>query len=124
LATHHTSYINNLALCDQYLDHIRKLLQHQNQWDSTTFVVMGDHSWRTSFVWSSSPFWTDKDAAASRNGEFDDRPAYIVKLANQQKGGRIDQPFAAIHSRALLDALLENRLHTAADLQAWVAQQK
>jgi hypothetical protein len=84
---------------------------------------MGDHSWRTSFVWSTSPFWTDEDAAASHNGEFDDRPAYIVKLANQQTAGRIDQPFAAIHTRALLDALLQNRLHTAADLQAWVAQQ-
>jgi hypothetical protein len=123
-ATHHTSYIDNLALCDQYLAHIRKLLEQQNQWDSTTLIVMGDHSWRTSFVWSSSPFWTDEDAAASYNGEFDDRPAYIVKLANQQNPGRVDQSFAAIHTRALLDALLQNRLHTAADLQAWASQQK
>jgi hypothetical protein len=77
-ATRHTSYIDNLALCDQYLAHIRTLLQQQNQWDSTTLIVMGDHSWRTSFVWSTSAFWTDEDAAASHNGEFDDRPAYIV----------------------------------------------
>jgi Sulfatase len=124
LATHHTSYIDNLALCDQYLARIRTLLEQQNQWDSTTLIVMGDHSWRTSFVWNTSAFWTDEDAAASHNGEFDERPAYIVKLANQQTTDRVDQPFAAIHTRALLDAILQNRLHTAADLQAWASQQK
>ena len=123
-ATHHTSYIDNLALCDEYLAHVRKILEQQNQWDSTTFIVMGDHSWRTSFVWSTSAFWTDEDAAASHNGEFDDRPAYIVKLPSQQTADRIDQPFAAIHTRALLDGLLHDQISTPAELQAWVARQK
>jgi hypothetical protein len=123
-ATRATSYIDNLALCDEYLAHVRQLLEQQNQWDSTTLIVMGDHSWRTSFVWADSAFWTDEDAAASHNGEFDDRPAYIVKLPNQQSAARIDQPFAAIHTRALLDALLKNEIHTADDLQTWATQQK
>ena len=123
-ATHHTSYIDNLALADQYLAHVRSILEQQKQWDSTTLIVMGDHSWRTSFVWSTSAFWTDEDAAASHNGEFDDRPAYIVKLPNQQTAAHIDQPFASIHTRALLDALLKNQIHTPTDLQTWAAQQK
>jgi Sulfatase len=123
-ATHPTSYIDNLDLCDQYLAHIRHLLEQQNQWDSTTLIVMGDHSWRTSFVWANSAFWTDEDDAASHNAEFDDRPAYIVKLPNQQTAARIDQPFAIIHTRALLDALLKNKIHTAADLQTWAIEQK
>jgi arylsulfatase A-like enzyme len=123
-AAHATSYIDNLALCDQYLAHIRHLLEHQNQWDSTTLIVMGDHSWRTSFVWADSAYWTDEDAAASHNGEFDDRPAYIVKLPHQQAAARIDQPFATIHTRALLDSLLRGQIHTPDDLQTWARDQK
>jgi hypothetical protein len=122
--THHTSYVDNLALADVYLAHIRQLLQQQNQWDSTSLVVMGDHSWRTELIWEDSATWTDEDDAASHNGEFDDRPAYIVKLPGQHAPARIDEPFSAIHTRALFDALLQSRLRTPADLQAWAAQQK
>jgi len=120
----HTSYIDNLALCDQYLAHIHLLLDQQHQWGSTTLIVMGDHSWRTRLIWADSATWTEEDAAASHNGEFDDRPAFIVKLPEQQTHGRIDQPFDLLHTRALLDALLHHRLHTAADLRVWVEQQK
>jgi Sulfatase len=122
--THHTSYIDNLALSDLYLAHIRQLLEQQQQWKSTTLIVMGDHSWRTTLIWKDSMTWTDEDQAASHGGAFDDRPAYIVKLPNQQTPARIDQPFSAVHTRALLDALLQNRIHTPADLQNWSTQQK
>ncbi len=122
-ATHATSYIDNLALTDLYLAHIRQLLEQQHQWDSTTLIVMGDHSWRTSFVWANSSNWTPEDAAASHNGEFDSRPGYIVKLPNQHTPARIDRPFAAIHTRALLNQLLLHRIQTPADLQTWAAQQ-
>ena len=123
-AAHHTSYIDNLALSDQYLAHVRKILEQQNQWDSTTLLVMGDHSWRTSFVWSTAAYWTDEDAAASHNAEFDDRPAYIVKLPNQQTSSRIDQPFDLLHTRALLDAILHNQISTPAELRTWADQQR
>ncbi len=52
--------------------------------------------------------WTDEDEAASHGGEFDPRPAYIVKLPNQQNSARIDQPFSAVSTRALLDALMQD----------------
>jgi hypothetical protein len=123
-STRHTSYIDNLALCDQYLAHIHLLLDQQHQWDSTTLIVMGDHAWRTKLIWVNSATWTEEDAAASHNGEFDERPAYIVKLADQQTAGRIDQPFPILRTRAMLDAILENRLHAAADLQIWATGQK
>jgi hypothetical protein len=89
---------------------------------------MGDHSWRTILFWSIAPGWTAEDAAASRSPStgktvFDDRPAYIVKLPNQSTPDRIDRPFAAIHTRALLDALLERRLRTPEDLRLWAAAQ-
>jgi hypothetical protein len=68
--------------------------------------------------------WTDEDEAASHGGEFDPRPAYMVKLPNQQTAARIDPPFSAVSTRALLDALLQDHLQSPADLQAWASQQK
>ena len=98
---HRASYIDNLALADRYLTHFRRLLQKHGDWDSSTLVIMGDHSWRTNFLWSQSEDWTPEDEAASHGAQFDDRPAYIVKLPHQQQGSKIDAPFKAIRTRAL-----------------------
>jgi hypothetical protein len=122
-STKHTSYIDNLALADRYLAHIRHLLEQKNQWDTSTIVVMGDHSWRTTQIWKDSMTWTDEDQSASR-GEFDPRPVYIVKLPNQQISATIDQRFSAVSTRALLDALMHDHLQTPTDLQTWASRQK
>jgi len=121
--TRHSSYIDNLALADQYLSHVRRLLEQHGQWDSSVVIVMGDHSWRT-LTWSSSPEWTAEEQLASHGGQFDDRPAYIVKLPYQQNAAHIDTPFAATHTRALLDAIMGNQIRSLADLQNWVQQQR
>ncbi|WP_260735640.1 sulfatase-like hydrolase/transferase [Tunturiibacter lichenicola] len=123
-ASKHTSYVDNLALTDLYLAHVRQLLEERGEWDSATVVVMGDHSWRTSLIWVDSMTWTDEDQTASKGGEFDDRPAYIVKLPNQQTSARIDETFPAIRTRALLDALLRDQLRTPDDLRTWVSSKK
>jgi len=123
-STKHTSYIDNLALADLYLAHLRQLLEKNHHCDSATVIVMCDHSWRTSSIWKDSMTWTDEDEAASHGGEFDPRPAYLVKLPDQQIPARIDQPFSAVSTRALLDALLQGHLQTPADLQTWASQQK
>lgn len=124
IARKHTSYIDNLALADGYLGHVRALLKQTGQWDSTTIVVMGDHSWRTSFIWAKSAGWSAEDRAASHGGQFDDRPAYIVKLPNEHTGERIDTSFAAIHTRAMFDAMLQGRLEKPDELKAWVRDQR
>lgn len=118
----HTSYIDNLALADAYLAHVRKVLEQQDAWDSTTVVVMGDHSWRTSLIWSSTAGWSAEDQAASHGGQFDDRPAYIVKLPHEQVGARVDARFSAIRTRALFDAILQNQVRTPEELRGWVLQ--
>ncbi len=120
----HTSYIDNLALADLYLAHVRQILEQQQQWDSSAVVVMGDHSWRTKSIWLSSATWTAEDAAASHGGQFDDRPAYIVKLPNQQEPTRIDVPFDLVHTRSLMDGLMSDRFHSSEGLQSWVREQK
>jgi Sulfatase len=122
-STRHTSYIDNLALADLYLAHVRQILEQKNEWNSSTIVIMGDHSWRTNQIWKDSMTWTDEDQEASR-GEFDPRPAYIVKLPDQQNSARFDQPFSAVNTRALFDALMQGGLHTSGDLQGWASQKR
>jgi Sulfatase len=124
LTTGPSSYIDNLALADRYLAHVRDLLQRRGEWDSSAVVIMGDHSWRTSLVWSKDEQWTPEEEVASHGAQFDDRPGYIVKLPQQQQTSRIDAPFKAIHTRSLLDALIVGQLRTSDDLDAWVKKQK
>ena len=118
-----SSYIDNIALADKSLAQVRHILEQNGTWDSSVVVVMGDHSWRTTLLWSSSLMWTPEDQAASHGGQFDERPAYIVKMPYQQTPARIDSRFAAIRTRALLDGIIDDRLKTADDLAAWAAQQ-
>jgi len=113
-----TSYIDNLALSDLYLAHLRSELEARGEWDSTTLVLMGDHGWRT-HIWKDQS-WDETDEAASHGGKFDSRPGYIVKLPNQKTGMRINEPFHALETRALLDALMNGQIKTETDLEAWV----
>lgn len=103
-ATRHTSYADNLALADQALAQIRATLEASGQWDSTTILIMGDHSWRTP-RWQPSTFWTAED---ERNHPpvFDPRPAYLLKRPNQHTAQSIDTPVNAADTRTLLRSLL------------------
>jgi len=117
-ATSNPDYLDNLALCDEYLGHVRKELEQNGTWDSTTLVLMGDHSWRISRGAGLSP----EERAATDGGQFDDRPAYIVKLAHQNTPARIDTQFAALRTRDLFDNLLTGRISTSRQLASWAQQ--
>jgi arylsulfatase A-like enzyme len=121
-ASRNSNYIDNLALTDKLLAHIRSELEQRGQWDDSTIVIMADHSWRTMF-WDYLPSWTKEENIASEGGKFDDRPAYIVKLPDQHTGARIDAPFAAMDTRKLFDALLMQKIRSKEDLSAWAKQQ-
>ncbi len=117
-STSNTTYLDNLALCDDYLAHVRKELEHNGTWDNTTLVLMGDHSWRMPQGVDLSP----EEDAATDGGQFDDRPVYIVKLAHQTTAARIDTSFAALRTRDLFDNLLTGRISTSQQLAAWALQ--
>jgi hypothetical protein len=123
-STGRSSYLDNLVLAGQCLAHVRGVLTKQGQWDSSVVIVMGDHSWRTAFMWAKSPGWTAEEQEASHGGQFDARPVYMVKMPGQHDGLRIDAPFSAVRTRSLLDAILSGRLDNAGQLQSWVAQQR
>ena len=113
--TSNPTYLDNLALCDDYLAHVRKELEDNGTWDTTTLVLMGDHSWRI----SGPDGLTPEERAATDNGHFDDRPAYIVKLAHQNTPARIDTEFSALRTRNLFDNLLTGRITTSQQLAKW-----
>ena len=119
--TSDVSYMNNLALADKCLAGIRKTLEQTGQWDSSTIVVMGDHSWRTKQIWRSMllTYWTPEDELASNGGQYDPRPAYLVKLPNQTSAARIDTPFQTVNTRKLFDALMAHQINTPTDLVTW-----
>lgn len=114
--THRASYIDNLALADAYLAHVRLVLEQRGEWNSSAVVVMGDHSWRTTLLWVASPEWTAEDEAASDGGRFDQRPGYIVKLPHQETSARIDVPFAAVRTRALLAGIVDGSIRSEVEL--------
>ena len=118
------SYLDNLVLCDQYLAHVRTLLEKQQQWNSSVVIVMGDHSWRTELTWKRSPNWTPEEEQASHGGKFDDRPGFIVKMPMQQNALRVDTPFPAVQTRALLDKIIGNKMESTAELRSWAEEQR
>ena len=121
LTTGPSTYIDNLALADAYLDHLRSQLEQRGEWNSSIILIMGDHSWRTAPMWVHDTYWSTEEQDASNGGQFDNRPAYILKLPNQQQAAHIDTPYPAIRTRALLDALMDQRIQSPQDLEDWVA---
>lgn len=117
--TRDTSYVDNLALADAYLDHVSQILERQNEWDSSAIVVMGDHSWRMSLRKDKGPSWTAEDEAASHGGQFDDRPAYIIKLPGQQDPLLVGTSFAATKTRSLFRGMMKGTIRAPADLVAF-----
>lgn len=120
-AVDHSCYVDNLALADAYLAHVRHLLEASGQWDSTTVVIMGDHAWRTKQIWDGSAGWSRDDQIASDDGQFDPRPAYLIKLPYQHTPATVQTTFSAVRTRPLLDQLLLGQIVNPAQLQQWVA---
>ena len=118
-AVDHSAYVDNLALADLYLAHVRQLLTSMGQWDDTTVVIEGDHAFRAKLLWMKGPVWTAEDAAASAGGRFDPRPALIVKLPGQHTAAQVGTPFPAVRTRPLLDELLTHRISNPEQLEQW-----
>lgn len=114
-----STYLDNLALVDTYLAHVRDTLSRQHRWDAATVLVMGDHSWRTRLLWATDPLWSPEEQAASNGGQFDDRPYYALKLPNQSSTVQVIRPFDATRTRYLLDALLRQEIKTPEQLASW-----
>ena len=112
------SYVDNLVLTDLYLAHVRRMLSDHGEWDSSTLLIMGDHSLRP--MWQTSSRWTAEDQAATRDG-FDGRPAYLLKLPYQQLPFHLDSHYAAIYTRSLLQEIMSGQLKSSTDVATFAA---
>ena len=124
LTTGNSTYLDNLALVDKYLAHVREVLIQQHRWDGATVLIMGDHSWRTRLLWTTDPRWSAEEQTASHGGQFDDRPFYALKLPNQTTPAQITQPYKATNTRSLIDALLHHEITTPQQLAQWVQAER
>ena len=116
-----STYIDNLALADAYLADLRSQLEQRGEWDSSTILIMGDHSWRTAPIWVRDTHLDREEQKASDGGQFDDRPAYILKLPQPAAARAHRRTLPSSPTRALLDALMDQRIQSPQDLAAWVA---
>jgi hypothetical protein len=118
-AVDRSCYVDNLALADTYLAHVRQVLEQRREWDDATVLVMGDHAWRTTLMWSHTRPWSAEDAEASEGDDDDNRPAYLVKLPHQHRAATVETEFHAVRTRALVDELMEGRIESPEQLQSW-----
>lgn len=115
LTTGPATYLDNLALADRYLGHVRELLRARGLWDSTAVLITGDHSWREP-MWRDGVDWTPQEEQASGSGSFDTRPAWILKLPGEHTPARITGPFDAVDARVLLRGIVSGEFKTPDDV--------
>jgi hypothetical protein len=113
------SYLDNLALADRTLGHVRRVLEAEGLWDETALVVMGDHGWRAE-MWSRSAHWTEEDQANRPAGE-DPRTALLIKLPGQRRPAVFTAPTTTAKVRPLLEAVLQGKVQSPEDAGAWLA---
>jgi hypothetical protein len=116
------SYIDNLALADRALGDLLQALGSTSSAGETTLIVSSDHSWRVG-IWRHEFGWTREDEVASDHGRFDPRPLLLVRFPGENEGMKITRAFPLIDMHAMIEAMLGGRMNSAADLQAWAAQQ-
>ena len=124
ITTSASTYVDNLALADRCLAGIRSTLERTGQWDSSTIVVMGDHSWRVTQLWKPASPWTKEDESASQGAKYDPRPAYLVKLPGQTSGTTVDGAFHSVNTRKLLDGIMTKKITSPGALTTWAQSLK
>ena len=112
------TYIDNLALADRSLGDLMNSLNATASAANTTLIVTSDHSWRVP-MWKSNTGWSAEEEAASQ-GKFDPRPMLMIHFPQQSHEVAISQPFEQIALHAILVSMLQGRIESPADFQAWL----
>ncbi|HEX8494145.1 MAG TPA: sulfatase-like hydrolase/transferase [Pyrinomonadaceae bacterium] len=102
-------YADNLELADRALGELRRSMEADGTWDSTTIVITSDHWWR-----ESNPV----------NGKRDHRIPFMFKLAGQNEALTYHQPFNTILTQDLLLACLNGELKNHGHVVQWLDQHR
>jgi hypothetical protein len=119
----HGDYLDNLVLADDTLGTLMKVLESAQNNQQMTIIVSSDHSWRT-FWWENSGSWSKEAMRVTHGGKFDPRPVLMVHLPGATSGQVISTPTSVLAVHSILDAFLREQLHTPADLEKLVDQQR
>jgi membrane-anchored protein YejM (alkaline phosphatase superfamily) len=115
----HGDYLDNLALADDTLGKLMKILRSTQDDQQTTVIVSSDHSWRTIW-WKPGPSWSDEEERVSKGGKFDDRPVLMVHLPGANTSELISKRVSALAVHDILESLLRGQIHNTADLDSLI----
>jgi len=114
------SYFDNLALADRTIGEMRRALEANGLWDSTTVLITSDHGLRP-WVWRSAYDWNpDVDIVTVKN--FSQTVPFILKLAGHHQPVMYDQPFSNVISGDLCLAVLRGDVSGPEQALAWLAK--
>jgi len=112
------NYLDNLELADRTIGDIRRELEEQGTWDSTTLVITSDHWWRSDFR-NQMPAWTGEEARFY-GSENDRRVPFLLKLAGQKEGRVLDESFNTVLIHDLTLEILNSRILDPDGAAAWI----
>jgi hypothetical protein len=103
-----SGYLQNLALVDRSVSELRQRLEAAGLWDTTTVLLIADHSYRTS---------------RRLDGKTDPRVPFILKMAGSREGVTLNFPFNSLLTQQLLLGILEKRISTTQEAAQWIGSQ-
>ncbi len=100
------SYLDSLDYSDRLLGRILVVLEAQPRWADTTFMVNGDHSWRTE-MWRPLPGWSAEDERISRGGQWEPRPLLLIHAPGQQSPKTVTAPTSMMYIHDMVAAQIQ-----------------
>ena len=102
------AYLDNLALVDRMVGHLRRGLERARLGDRTWLVVTSDRWWQTS---------------AQYDGHVDRRVPFLVRPPDGGRATHVDMAFNTLGTHDLVLAILRGSISDTADVAAWLARQ-
>jgi hypothetical protein len=113
-------YFDNVALVDRTVGELRRTLEQAGLWDRTTILITADHGLRPG-AWIGRIGWTEEmDRVTERKPPL--TVPFILKLAGQEQAGAVEKPFSNVAAADLSLAVLEGKIATAPQAEAWMNQ--
>ena len=108
-------YLDNMAIADETLGYIRRLLEHSGRWNDSTVLVMGDHHFRYDLWRDQSP-----PRVLRATGREDPRVVFLLKLPSNSVGASYVQPFNAMLTHDLIVLLMAGKLKSNTAVTHWL----
>jgi hypothetical protein len=116
------SYIDNLELADVLLGRVRRELEKSGDWDRSTIIVSGDHSFRAPMWLSYRGFRNAEEAALTGEKQYPYVP-FLLKLPGQQQSVSYDREFNNVVTANLVLQILNGQITTPEQVAHWLDNQ-